>query len=64
MSKWRVDMYYDGELEHYYRGGDNLFDTKLQAQAFRNDEQDWDAKNLSKRASARYTYEIVEVDDE
>lgn len=61
MRKWRVQTYYDGKAE-YYIEDTPAFDTKLQAQAFRNDEQDWDAKNLSKREAARYTYEIVEVE--
>lgn len=61
MSKWRVDVYYDGELESWDGDDDLVFDTKLQAQAFRNDEVDWDLDNLGTRAASRYYYEIVEV---
>ena len=62
MSKWLVQIYYDGKVERYIDDSP-VFDTKLQAQAFRNDEQDWDLANLGEEEAARYTYVIEEVDD-
>lgn len=64
MSKWRVQTYYEGKAEHYGDDFLRVFDTKLQAQAFRNDEQDWDLDNLGEEEAARYMYEIEEVVDE
>lgn len=64
MSKWLVTTYYDGKRDPWLRGTDPpAFDTKLQAQAFRNDEQDWDLANLGEEEAARYTYVIEDVDD-
>ena len=62
MSKWLVQTYYDGKVERYIDDSP-VFDTKLQAQAFRNDEQDWDLANLGEKQAARYTYVIEEIDD-
>lgn len=62
MSKWLVQLYYDGKIERYIDAPYQVFDTKLQAQAFRNDEQDWDLANLGEEEAARYTYVIEEVE--
>jgi hypothetical protein len=64
MSKWRVQTYYDNKAEHYDDDFLRVFDTKLQAQAFRNDEQDWDLANLGEEEAAHYLYVIEEVADE
>jgi hypothetical protein len=62
MSKWRVVTYYDGKAEKYGDDFLRVFDTKLQAQAFRNDEQDWDIEHLGEEEAVRYLYVIEEVE--
>lgn len=63
MSKWLVITYYNGKRGPWLRDTDPpAFDTKLQAQAFRNDEQDWDLDNLGEEEAARYTYVIEEIE--